>query len=339
VNDGAAGTAGSAWTDGWRRVWAAPAIWIGVWVMTIALAAPLAATVGGMIETQLGGSTEADSAADGVNWDWWQEFTSQSSGLGATFTPQIIGFAATLQNFSDFLDRTRVIAPVAGAVGLYLVTWIFVSGGIIDRYARERATRANGFFAASGVFFFRFLRLALIAAVVFGLLFVFIQPWLLTRWFAAGTANVDSERVVFAWRLLLYAIFGVALAAADCVFTYARVRLVIEDRRSAICAVLAALRFLVRNAGRVTTLYVLDALTFAGALALWAVIAPGAPRGGASVWLTFALMQMWIAVRIALKLHFIASETSLFQASLAHAGYTAAPLPAWPESPAAEAIR
>jgi len=338
VTDRASGRAWSAWVHGWRLVRTAPAIWIGVWVMTMVLAAPLAATMSGMIERQLGASTEADSAADGVNWDWWQEFTSQSSGLGTTFTPQIIGFAATLQNFSDFLDRTRVIAPVAGAVGLYLVTWIFVSGGIIDRYARQRATRANGFFAASGVFFFRFLRLAVIAGMVFGLLFAWIQPWLLTRWFGAATANVDSERVVFAWRLLVYAIFGLLLAAADRVFTYARIRMVIEDRLSATFAVVAALRFLAGNARRVTVLYVLDALTFAAALALWSGIAPGAPGGGASVWLTFALMQIWIAARIALKLHFIASETSLFQASLAHAGYTAAPLPAWPDSPAAEAI-
>ena len=39
-----------------------------------------------------------------------------------------------------------------------------------------------------------------------------------------------------------------------------------------------------------------------------------------------------------MKLSFYASETSLFQRSLAHAGYTAAPEPRWPESPAAEAI-
>jgi hypothetical protein len=35
---------------------------------------------------------------------------------------------------------------------------------------------------------------------------------------------------------------------------------------------------------------------------------------------------------------FWASETSLFQARLAHAGYVAAPVPTWPDSPAAEAI-
>jgi hypothetical protein len=36
---------------------------------------------------------------------------------------------------------------------------------------------------------------------------------------------------------------------------------------------------------------------------------------------------------------FWASETSLFQARLAHAGYTARAEPTWPDSPAADAIR
>ena len=39
-----------------------------------------------------------------------------------------------------------------------------------------------------------------------------------------------------------------------------------------------------------------------------------------------------------LKLVFFASQTAFFQRSLAHADYTAAPTPLWPESPAAEEI-
>jgi hypothetical protein len=34
----------------------------------------------------------------------------------------------------------------------------------------------------------------------------------------------------------------------------------------------------------------------------------------------------------------MASEVVFFQGELAHAGYTAAPLPTWPDSPAVEAI-
>jgi hypothetical protein len=57
------------------------------------------------------------------------------------------------------------------------------------------------------------------------------------------------------------------------------------------------------------------------------------------MWAGFLLAQLFIVGRLALKLQFIASQTALFQANLAHAGYAAAPVPAWPESPAAEAIR
>jgi hypothetical protein len=36
---------------------------------------------------------------------------------------------------------------------------------------------------------------------------------------------------------------------------------------------------------------------------------------------------------------FWASETALFQRRLAHAGYVAAPIPEWPDSPMADALR
>jgi hypothetical protein len=56
------------------------------------------------------------------------------------------------------------------------------------------------------------------------------------------------------------------------------------------------------------------------------------------MWLGFAGTQLYLLARLLLKLQFVASQTALFQRSLAHAAYTAAPAPVWPESPAAEAI-
>ena len=44
------------------------------------------------------------------------------------------------------------------------------------------------------------------------------------------------------------------------------------------------------------------------------------------------LLGLWV------RLAFASSEIVLFQHALAHADYTAAPLPIWPDSPAAEAI-
>ena len=73
-------------------------------------------------------------------------------------------------------------------------------------------------------------------------------------------------------------------------------------------------------------------------LALWSLAAPGIHGPGAAMWAAFAAGQLYLLARLAIKLHFLASQTALFQSHLAHATYTAAPAPAWPESPAAEAI-
>lgn len=327
-----------AWIDGWRRVSSAPAIVAGMFALTVLLALPLALTLRDMLEVHLDSSLAAATAADGVNWDWWQEFTAQTSGLGSTFQPQIIGFAATLRDASNVVDGVREITPVAGVLALYLVTWLLLSGGAIDRYARQRPVRAYGFFAAAGMFFFRFLRLAVIAGVVYGVIFIYVHPLLFARWYPAATHEVDSERAAFAWRLLMYAILGLLLGAANLLFDYAKVRIVVEDRRSAAGAVVAAFRFLALRPGRTIGLYLLNSVTFLVLVAIWAAIAPGAGHGGMRVWIAFAITQLYIAARLSLKLHFLASQTALFQASLAHAAYTAAPLDAWPDSPAAEMI-
>jgi hypothetical protein len=328
-----------AWVDGCKRVVSAPALLIGAFAVTVALAVPLALTLRGALGEHLGSSLAADEAADAVNFDWWQEFESQAGGVGATFTPSIIGFAAVLENMSSVLDARRDMSPVAGAIGAYLIVWTFLSGGIIDRLARQRATRAHGFFAACGVFFFRFLRLAIVAALVYGFLFVYVHQWIFGTWYGSVTRDVAVERVAFQWRLAMYALFGALLVAVNVLLDYARIRSVVEDRRSMGLALAAAWRFIVRHPGRVLGLYALNALTFAAVIAIWALVAPGAWRPGARMWLAFAVAQLYIVARLFLKLHFLASQTALFQGSLAHAAYTAAPAPAWPESPAAEIIQ
>ena len=92
-----------------------------------------------MLAQHLGASLAADTAASGVNYDWMQEFSEQASGLGTTFKPTIIGFGAVLDNLSAFLDDTPRPVVIVGAASVYVVLWIFVAGGIIDRYARDRA--------------------------------------------------------------------------------------------------------------------------------------------------------------------------------------------------------
>jgi hypothetical protein len=267
-----------------------------------------------------------------------QEFSDQATGLGTTFKPTIIGFGAVLDNASGFLDATPQPVVIAAAAAVYLVLWLFVAGGIIDRYARDRPTHTYGFFASAGDYFFRFLRLGLLQWIVYGALFGALHAWLFGRLYPRLTHELTVERTAFAVRAGLYLVFGAIVAAATMLFDYAKVRAVVEDRRSMLGAVNAAAGFIRRNPGATLLLFALNFAAFVATLAIYALVAPGGGGSGTTLWLGVAVGQLYVMMRLWIKLTFWASETALFQGRLGHAGYVVRPEPAWPDSPAAEGL-
>jgi len=104
----------AAWREGVARVNSAPAVLVGTWLITLAVSLPLALVMRGMIAQHLGDSLAADSAANGVNYEWMQEFGDQATGVGVTLKPTIIGFGAVLDNVSGFLDNTPRPLVISG---------------------------------------------------------------------------------------------------------------------------------------------------------------------------------------------------------------------------------
>jgi hypothetical protein len=324
----------AAWVDGFNRVKRAPWLAIGVWLSTLLVAMPLAILLQEMIGAHLGASMAAQAAADGVNYDWWNEFLAQTSGVGATFVPAIIGFAAVMKNLSTVADATPMPAVIATVVVSYMLVSLFLAGGILDRLARDRDLGTGAFLSACGVFFVRFIRLGLIAAAVYWLLFGPYHQWLFDGLYPALTRDTTSERTAFFIRLALYIAFALPLFAFNILFDYAKIRAVVEDRRSMIGALVASWRFTRRHPGAVWTVYAINALVFLIVIGIYYLIAPGASADA----LAFAIGQLYIVLRVLVRLQFAASQTALFQGRLAHAGYVARPVPKWPDSPAAEAI-
>ena len=320
--------------EGLNRVKRAPWLVIGVWLSTIVLALPLALVLQEQIGAHLGASMAAQTAADGVNYDWWNEFLAQTSGVGASFVPAILGFAAVLKNISTFADVTAVPTVIAIAVTMYLLVSLFLAGGILDRLARDHDLGAGAFFSACGVYFVRFIRLGAIAAVVYWALFGPYHTWLFDDLYPALTADVTVERTGFFIRLALYAAFLIPIYAFNILFDYAKIRAVVEDRRSMIGAIVASWRFVRRHPVAVGAVYKINILAFLLVIGLYYLIAPGASADT----LAFAIGQLYIVLRVIVRLQFVASQTALFQGRLAHAGYVARPIPKWPDSPAAEAI-
>jgi hypothetical protein len=331
-------TALNAFRDGIRRVNEAPLVVAGMIVVTLLIALPFSLVLRGMLAAELGASAAAERVAERADDDWWEEFTAQASGLGATFTPSVIGFAAVLENTGGLLDNQPLAAGIAGATIAWLVVWSFLSGGVMDRYARRRPTRAHGFFGACGTHFWRFLRLGAIAWCAYLVLFGWVHRWIFDGAYLELTRDVTVERTAFLVRLAAYALFAAVLAWFALLFDYARIRIVVEDRRSALGALLAARRFTTRHARTVCALFLLNAAALATLMAAYGVLSPGAPPGDIRMWLVLLVGEAYIAGRHYIKLLVYASETALFQSSLAHAAYTAAPSLVWPDSPAVETI-
>ncbi|HYI05777.1 MAG TPA: hypothetical protein VD858_12865, partial [Reyranella sp.] len=234
------------------------------------------------------------------------------------------------------LADNRALAPaLVGLVGSQIVLSMFLAGGVLDRLARDRTLGAAAFFSACGVWFVRFLRLGLAAAVVYWVLFAWVHRWLFDDVYPRATHDLTDERAAFAVRVAFYAVFTAFLCAVNLVFDYAKIRAVVEDRRSMIGAFVAGARFVVRHPGKVLGLYILNVFGYLLVLAFYYLAAPGARAGG----LAFAVGQLYIVLRVIVRLQFAASQTAFFQRKLAHAGFVARPVPTWPDSPAAEAIR
>jgi hypothetical protein len=205
------------------------------------------------------------------------------------------------------------IWPTAGAgvrrTLLPLLFWAFAYGGLLDRYARNRPTRGYGFFAACGAHFMPLARVAILPLLAF-----YVLPTLEPS-FRMG---------------------GLVMMAVDVVMQFARIRLVVEDRRSAIGSILAGIRFIARNIVSVIGLWLVYGLLYTALGYAYRTVASSLPAGG---WTDRVINETFFALGLWLTTLFpYAASLALFQSRLAHAGYTAAPALAWPESASAEAI-
>jgi hypothetical protein len=287
-----------AFVEGWRRVLRAPAavtgtlvtIWVSSRLVAVALSAP-----SGYV------TMESFPATAG---QWMVAFERELRNFTAVVTPDISPF------FQTGAIPPAIIAATCVQTGL----WLFLSGGLIDRFARARPIRTAAFFAAAGVYFFRFLRLVAI---------VWLVAWGLLRWQQAFSGSLVVRSAVL-----------IAVAALGLVADFAKVRTVVEDRRSMLGAVAGAIRFVRRRPWRVLALALLNFLTLLAIVRiLFQIDETSTPR-----WVSLLLSIGWILLGTAARLAFLASEVVFFQGELAHAGYTAAPLPTWPDSPAVEAM-
>lgn len=309
---------GQSFTAGLRRVARFPSLIFGVYSASVLLALPLALALRSILQESIGASLVHENLRQGFDMTWYGEFSSNSTGLGETFGPTVVGLLPLLSNLERLLDGELLNTDwsILLAGGLFLLVWAFLGGGILDRYARpEEAHSRSRFFSQSGDYFFPFVQLLIFSVLLYwGLFRGLVNP--LHEWLEEATRDVTRESTILYYTFSVYALVGLLLVLISMILDYAKIFLVVERRRNSLLALLRGLRFVVSHPARTLGLYFLLAGVGLLLMIAYGLVAPGP---GQARWLTvllaFLLGQAYLLTRVGLKLWFLASQSALFQSA------------------------
>jgi hypothetical protein len=306
-------------------------------VLNLLFARTLSGPLGEILERELRHKGASVTMMYGFDYDWWARWSESQKGWTAAFAPDILGKGFVAKNLEQMLrgalpvrlfaterepqatddpqlDRPVTLDPVIlGLGGLYWLLQLFLTGGLIGVFrAPEGGWTIRGLAHGSGFYFGRILRIALLALLSAGLVFLLNRP--LASWAEGRARETVSETGALGWLFGRYALLFMALLFVNMVSSFAKVAVVLEERSSALLAFLTSLGFTLRHLASVAGLYLVPGLLSALLLAVWAAVdSRFPPVGYRSQLLTLALFELFVLGRIALRLSLMGSQVSFYR--------------------------
>ena len=306
-------------------LWGLVAFLLAVNLATAAiLAVPLAQT----LREDLSNHASADNMLSGFDYPWWSAWADAHPGT--TFGPEILGAGFAFKNL-DLLLRGRLpaglfrlrdpessdesasaIDPSVLALGVaYLVLQVFLSGGVIAALrAPQPEWTVRGLLHGSGFYFGRLLRLALLMLLADAVVFALYGPF--ARWADLQAREAVSERTAIAWMLGRHALLFLALLAVNMLSSYARILMVLEERSSALLALLSAAALCLAHFLRTFGHVLLMTAIAAAALGAWAFLdRHWGTTGYKTQIVTFVLLEGLVFLRLLLRVATLGGQVTL----------------------------
>ena len=307
--------------SGCSRLLRARRILIWLWVANLLFALPLAAVVADSVRRSIGASRVGEELLEGLDLVWHSEYQASTDGIGGSLSPSQVGVGAFLDNLELwFGGELFALDPGLVAAGcLYALLWALLLGGtLVYLQSGERPT-VRAFFGFGGEFFLRFVRLTVILAGAYYSIYRF-SGWLFRR-IEYQVRDVTVEKTVLIYYLAAAVLVIAMLALVRMISDYAKVAMIVEDRRSALLAAWRGLRFVLGQPFRTSGLVLLVAAAGAAVLGVYSWVSPGV---GQSSWLTvvaaFLVGQFFLIVRLGLRLTLLGGEIELYERSTPFGG-------------------
>jgi hypothetical protein len=306
-------------------LWGLVLFLLGVNLATAAvLAVPMALT----LRDDLSHRAAADNMLYGFDYPWWSAWADAHPRT--SFSPEILGSGFAFKNVDLLLgghlpaglfaepepegatgDALGVEPAVLALGAAYLLVQVFLGGGIL---ALVRAPQADwtvrGLLHGSGFYFGRLLRLAVLVLLVDAALFAAYAP--LARWADRQAVESVSERAAMVWMLGRHLALFLALLAVSMVSAYARTLIVLEERASAVLALLSAAALCVTHFARTFGHVLLMAALGVAGLAAFSVLDRYWPTTGYKTQIvTLLLLEGLVFLRLFLRVATVGGQVAL----------------------------
>jgi len=266
-------------------------LWFWFYGVTTIWAVAVAAPAIGQLFSSLGESAWAERMAGNFDLQWIAEVAAQKGGL--PFLPLLVTAAAVL--------------------AVSAIAHVFLLGGAIQLFCARQEFTLGGFFQGCGRHFWRFVRLALVSALFYAVV------WGVNRGLARvgekiwGEGSEATPLVYWGWgrTAVLLALLGLT----GLIFDYARIKLVTADSRKAFRGAIGAVRFVFANFRQTAGLYVVVwAIALVLLAAYYGMSRVVTQTSLGLVVLLFAIRQAMVLVKGWTQLLFYASGAEMYAA-------------------------
>lgn len=311
----------TATRDGFGRLVRVKRIVVWLWLANVLCALPLAALVAAGVTGSIRSSRVGENLLEGFDLVWHSEYQARAEGVAGTLEPSQVGVGAFLDNLELwFAGRLFGLEPGLVGAGLtYALLWALLLGGVLAYLQSGDRPTVRGFFGFGGEFFGRFVRLALVLAPLYWAVYR-LSKWLFGR-LEHATRDVTVERTVLTYYLMAAAGVLLLLAALRMISDYAKIAMVLEDRRSALLAALRGARFVAGRPFRTLALVALYGA--AGMVLLYAyhLLGPGTRQASwPAVAAAFLGGQLMLIARLTLRLALLGAELDLYERTSSFGG-------------------
>jgi hypothetical protein len=319
--------------SGYRRVRSNLRLVVLAWALNAGMALLIAVPFMNQLDSYIAPTAKEEELLLRLDENWYRtyQFDMRSSPYARLFDYSTIGSAPFIHHLDGMLSG-GIVRTIGGflwdsitslrlrpgqldllallALG-YSLIGVFLSAGLVSAYAKGKRVSLQEFTSGAATFFGRFFRLSLISFIVMYLLLIVAGRWLGSS-IATATERDASEWTAFMFYMGKNVILLLSLWLIGLVADYAKVRLVLEERLSAIDAVGAGLMFLRRQFGPAVRLsLILAALVVAlmGAYAL--IVANVRQTTFTMIVLMVVVQQIVMAGRMCVKAGTYAGEVAL----------------------------